>query len=470
MRPRNQTARNQLATVMRRLPWASAAELAAAVEVSVPTVHRLFQELPAGEVLAAGRTRRARYALRRALRGDPSDHPLYAIDAAGNAALLSQLALVQPEGTLLPLTGSAWPVPRDAQDGRWDGLPYPFYDMRPQGYMGRQLARAEYRQLGVSENPKEWSDDDVIFVLTRVGSDVSGNLLVGNEAYDRWLRTKLSPSEPLPEATRDAQYVEMALDALAGGVIGSSAGGEFPKFAALRNRAGQATPHVLVKFSGAGDAAAERRWADLLVCEYLALEQVAGLPGVTSARTRILQNGGRTFLEVERFDRVDLFGRLPLCSLDAVNLAFIGESTTEWPRLAKRLHDDGLVDAETVHAIEHLWWFGRLIANSDMHLGNLSFYPRSKLSQSKLPHSILTLAPAYDMLPMAYAPLPGGEVPQREFAPPLPRPPQRDVWQVACNAAIAFWRQASAEPRISAAFQALCKTNAHELEDIAARV
>ena len=332
--------------------------------------------------------------------------------------------------------------------------------MRPQGYMGRQFARAEHDQLGVSENPGEWTDDDIIFVLTRAGWDVSGNLLLGNQAYDRWLRMKLSPREPLPDAQRSARYAEMALRALDGGPVGSSAAGEFPKFAALRNHAGQATPHVLVKFSGAGPEAAERRWADLLVCEHLALEQAAGLPGLISARSSILQNGGRTFLEVERFDRTGPHGRFPLCSLEALNHAFLGESTTDWTRLARRLHDENLLDVETVHAIERLWWFGRLIANTDMHLANLSFYPGS----------ILRLAPTYDMLPMAYAPLAGGEVPKREFDLALPRPPQRDVWQIACSSAVAFWRQASTEPRISAAFRAICANNGEQLEEIAARV
>ena len=460
MRPRNQSARDQLVAVLGRTPRARAAALAAAIEVSVPTLHRLLDELPVGELLSAGHARRARYALRRAVRGDLSDIPLYAIDPAGNAAPLSELALVRPEGTLLPLAETAWPVPREVQDGWWEGLPYPLYDMRPQGYMGRQLARAEHRRLGVSVNPREWSDDDVVFVLAQVGSDVSGNLLLGNPAYDLWLRTKLSPPDPIGEAGRGTHYAERAQGAVAGGLVGSSAAGEFPKFAALRTRADQTTPHVLVKFSGAGEAAAERRWADLLVCEHLALEQAASLPGVAIARTCVVQHEGRTFLEVERFDRVDLFGRLPLCSLDALNLAFLGDASTDWTRLAKRLHDEGLLDAAMVRAIELLWWFGRLIANTDMHLGNLGFFPGSTLR----------LAPAYDMLPMAYAPMPGGEVPQRGFDPPLPLPAQRAIWQVACGAAVAFWREASADPRISGAFQAVCAGNVQQLNDIAARV
>ncbi len=42
----------------------------------------------------------------------------------------------------MPLPAGTWPVPDEARDGWWEGLPYPFYDMRPQGYMGRQFALA----------------------------------------------------------------------------------------------------------------------------------------------------------------------------------------------------------------------------------------------------------------------------------------------------------------------------------------
>lgn len=459
MRPRNQAARDRLAPLLGRMPRASAPELAGALHVSVPTLHRLLAELPPGQVVFAGRSRRTRYALRRPLRGDLSDIPLYAIDAAGKATLVSNLALVHPQGTLLPMVGSGWPVPPESRDGWWDGLPYPLYDIRPQGYLGRHFARAEHQQLGVSSNPDEWSDDDIVFVLSRAGSDASGNLLLGDEAYRRWLRIKLAPLEPVSEAKLGEHYAHLAQHALMAGVVGSSAAGEFPKFTALRQNR-QSTPHVLVKFSGAGESAAERRWADLLVCEHLALECAATLPNVASARTRVVHHAGRVFLEAERFDRVDLHGRLPVCTLDALDPAFLGGTSTDWTRLVLRLHQIGLADADTVRAVDHLWWFGRLVGNTDMHLANLSFHVSPTLR----------LAPTYDMLPMAYAPLPGGEVPPREFTPPLPLPRQREVWQVACTAALEFWRRASTDARISAPFRAVCAANVCQLNEIAARV
>ena len=203
-----------------------------------------------------------------------------------------------------------------------------------------------------------------------------------------------------------------------------------------------------------------QRWADLLVCEHLALECAAALPGVASARSRIVVQDGRTFLEVERFDRHGLFGRSRLICLATLDAALLGDGSTDWTRLAGRFAAAGLLVADDLQRIQHLWWYGRLIANSDMHTGNLSFRPQGTLA----------LAPAYDMLPMLYAPLPGGEVPPRSFEPPLPLPPQQPVWTAACSAAIAFWTRASQDQRISPGFRRLCLANARRLQQLAERV
>jgi hypothetical protein len=456
MRPRNETARDLLATVLGRRAATAASDIAGPLGVSIPTLHRMLQALGQG-LVSTGKARRTRYALRRDLRGELAPLPLYEVDCTGRAEQVGALDLVRPQGSCLPLTGASWPVPEEARDGWWGGLPYPLYDMCPQGYMGRQFARAEHRQLGVSANPQEWSDDDIAWVLSRRGSDASGNLILGERALEHWQATKLAPIEPLRAHAVGAAYALLAEHAIGAGVAGSSAGGEFPKFAALRERAGSATPHVLVKFSGAERSASVRRWSDLLVCEHLALEAVADLPGGIAARSRIVEHAGRTFLEVERFDRHGPFGRSRLTSLSTLEASLLGAGTSDWTRLAERFHAIGLVDAEAVERVRHLWWFGRLIANTDMHTGNLSFVPDGGLA----------LAPAYDMLPMLYAPLPGGEVPARNFEPALPLPPQRGAWETACVAALGFWDRAAADDRISAAFRRTCVANARRLRELA---
>jgi hypothetical protein len=134
----------------------------------------------------------------------------------------------------------------------------------------------------------------------------------------------------------------------------------------------------------------------------------------------------------------------------------------------------GLIDEPTQACIQLLWWFGRLIANTDMHAGHLSFRPQALGDASDLPRKAgpLALAPVYDMLPMAYAPMAGGEVPPRVFEPalPQPQPHQRQVWLQACWLAQQFWSTPAMDNRISDVFRGLCADNARVLLELAGRV
>jgi hypothetical protein len=98
-----------------------------------------------------------------------------------------------------------------------------------------------------------------------------------------------------------------------------------------------------------------------------------------------------------------------------------------------------------------------------MHDGNLSFRPRSSAEPTAL-----ILAPAYDMLPMLYAPQRGVELPQVHFAPRLPLPAERGAWQDAATAAVEFWSHAADDSRISAAFRAICAENLQTVRKTAA--
>jgi len=437
-------ARQALPQVLRRGPC-SAPELAAALKISPRSALRLLAEQSA-DVVAAGRGPRRRYAWRRALRGVAAALPLYTVDDSGRVHEGPAVTPVAPEGVFCLLAGLGWPVDEPVADGLWPGLPYPLYDMQPQGFMGRAWARFAHAELEVPADPREWNDDDVLHVLARRGADLSGNLILGEAALRLHQQQRLALGPPCAARATPSAYAALAGQAAALGLAGSSAAGEFPKFTTRRALAGAATPHVIVKFSGVADAPATRRWADLLVCEHLALELMPALPGVQAARTRVLQSGGRTFLESERFDRVGEFGRRPLVSLQALNGHLLGLATQDWRVHAQQLHARGWLAAAEVAAVQRLWWFGRLIANSDMHLGNLSLHPA--MGQ-------LTLAPAYDMLPMALAPLPGGEVPAPALRFELPLPAQAAVWHEACALALRLWAAAAADRRISAAFRSI---------------
>ena len=82
----------------------------------------------------------------------------------------------------------------------------------------------------------------------------------------------------------------------------------------------------------------------------------------------------------------------------------------------------------------------------------------------------MTVAPAYDMLPMLYAPQRGGEVPPEDFDPPLPSLAQAEAWRTAATQAIEFWQRASLDTRISEPFRSTCSANAQRVRRLAERV
>jgi hypothetical protein len=459
MRPRNETARDQLNQLLRRNPSAKAANLARLAQVSLPTMHRILKEL-GSEVVRTGRAGHTCYYLRRSLKGLLGDVPVYAVDGAGNATQVGVIKLLEPQGTWLDVAAMGWPVDAEFALGTWpNGLPYPLQDMRPQGFLGRLFAQNEAKALGVSANPKEWSDDDVLHVLLQKGVDTSGNLIIGDTALQSWLDAKAQPASALMPQTLAQSYVNMAEGVTERGVAGSSAAGEFPKFTAVRDLSGSQTSHVIVKFSGTDASNTVQRWADLLVCEHLALQAIRVITGVQSARSRIIQAQGRTFLEVERFDRHGLFGRSPLCSLDTIESAILNKTSADWGQAGDLLLAQGWIDPHAPALLRAIWAFGKLIGNADMHKGNVSFVPVSNLAGP-----VFQVAPVYDMLPMMYAPLPGGELPAPVFNPSLPTPKDREAWLLAYPAARSFWQNAADDQRISGSFREMCARNGAELE------
>lgn len=406
------------------------------------------------EVLTIGRARRTSYAARRHLRGSAEPIPVFQIDERGGAEQVGRLNLAHPDGTVFEFSApSSWPLDDSMRDGWFDGLPYFLQDLRPAGFMGRQFARAHARALPLGDDPRQWSDDDVLHAISLHGAGQSGNFVLGEHAFRLWLDEMQQPAAHVEEARVLETYSESANRAMQDGEVGSSAAGEFPKFTALRVLEGSPT-HVIVKFSGSDNSPGTQRWSDLLICEHLAAQSLAALPGLAAAQTRILRAGNRSFLEVVRFDRHGLRGRSALCSWAALNHGWFGLAGRPWTEGAARLLEHGLIDRETSQAITRLWHFGQLIANTDMHDGNLSFMPR--ISATAPP---LFLAPAYDMLPMLYAPQRGVELPPVRFAPRLPLPVEREAWQAAAAAADQFWSRAADDARISAQFRAVCADN-----------
>ncbi|WP_457428074.1 type II toxin-antitoxin system HipA family toxin YjjJ [Roseateles sp. P5_E7] len=426
------------------------AEIAANLGCATKTAQRLIAT--AGDaVVAAGQTRRRRTAWRRDFRGQRVETPVYRIDADGRPQRIGLLRPIWPFGCHLETEAAAWPTPEEARDGWYQGLPYPLYDLRPQGFLGRAFARRHAPGLSLPPDPRDWDDDALLLGLSAFGDDLPGELLVGDTALRRFLDTRLHLAQPIGTAELQAACATLAAQAMDGSLPGSSAGGEFPKFTVARELPGMATPHCVVKFSGADDSATVQRWRDLLVCEHLAAQAL----GAQAARTRLLLHAGRHFLESERFDRVGPHGRRGVVSLESADAGLVGKAGSDWTRVARALAAQGLLSAEDAERVAERQLFGQLIGNSDMHGGNLGFFHDA---------TGLRLAPSYDQLPMRYAPQASGEVLSPVLAPSLPMPAERERWQRVAPMALAFWRAAATDERISPAFHALCADNAVALE------
>lgn len=421
---------------------ASSSQLQQRLGISQPTASRLLAPLLAsGQVVAVGAARARRYLLPREVDGVGRQVPIHAVQPNGQ---------VQFFGTLYPLSGGGfWMEEADREHGQsafHDSLPWFLYDMRPQGFLGRGFV-GQHPALQLPANLAHWSDDHILKALVNAGEDLPGNLIVGAAAFDRY-QALAAPARCAAPVVTDptTQYPALATQALGQPLAGSSAGGEQPKFSALRDG-----HPVLIKFSPADDSAASQRWRDLLVCEALALQTLADA-GIAAAVTDLVQAQGRVFLQSRRFDRTPQ-GRVGMVSLEVYDRQYIGQGTN-WVDTAHRSDRAGpeRLSADDVRTIVLLDAFGALIANTDRHHGNLSLL---------LHDHRWRLAPAYDMLPMLYAPV-AGEVVPRDFAAQPPRPTVHTlpVWPQARELAVRFWQRAAQDERISAAFRALAQANA----------
>lgn len=442
-----------LVRLLRAQPNLPAGTVRDELGVNRTTLMRMVRAAGA-EVVSYGRARRTRYSARRHTPRFRQPLPLFVIEPTGAYSQAGLLHLAHPTGSVLEWEGSfPWPLDDEMEQGWFDGLPYFLHDLWPEGFLGRAFVRAYARLLELPEDPKRWNEEHVLLAVSKFGSDPVGSFILGDAALQRFLEELQNPPAPLREEDVEIAYARLADAAMANGHPGSSAAGEFPKFTAARQE-GAEVLKVLVKFSGSDASPNSERWSDLLVCEHWAARILPQFLGIAAADSRIIQAARRTFLETTRFDRHGAHGRSPVCTWAAINHAWFGMSEQSWGQGAVRLRERGLIEQPVAEDIAHLAHFGRLIANTDMHDGNLSFRPTSINGRAGF-----ELAPAYDMLPMQYAPVRGVELPQVTFQPHLPVPAERAVWARAADAAVQFWDAAAHDDRISQAFRQTCRQN-----------
>ena len=423
----------------------TAQALAATAGVDRSRISRALASLGA-PIIRLGVTRGVRFALRRRVRGLSDTFPLRRIDAQGRVHDWAELTALH--GGWRVTWASATSVPawsgRMLGLGGWsEGFPFFLGDVRPQGYLGRAVARRLPAVLGLSSDPRDWGDDATLVFLASEGDDLPGDLIVGDAPLARHQARRFASIAGLAEVARAECYPALARETQADGPVGSSVEGEQPKFLARLDRpAGNAQP-VIVKFTDTLTSPTGRRWADLLAAEAQALA-ILHAAGETDAAPRIFDTAGRRFLELDRFDRVGPHGRRGVVTLRSLHEAFGSADTNDWVVAAAELLRDELIMPETLRSIRRRHAFGGLIGNTDMHFANLAFW-----FDDTVP---FRLAPAYDMLPMQWAPAAGGElVPQTlHLRPPLPA--HEADWLIAAGWAGEFWSRVAADDRISVEF------------------
>ncbi|WP_047605730.1 type II toxin-antitoxin system HipA family toxin YjjJ [Rahnella aquatilis] len=429
----------------------TAKEITELLHINQSTLSRRLTKLP--EIVKIGKSRATRYILPRPL-DNQWCFPLYQINETGNAEKVGTLYSIWPgESCAVEMT--------NGQSLIYDGLPWFITDMRPQGFLGRAWGRDINASLHFSDDIKRWTESQTLIALARAGDETVGNFVIGEMAYQRWFH---QPEDiPVPREDKNQVYERLAQRSLAGEEVGSSAGGEQPKFSCYAEHTDREASQVLVKFSAPPVNENARRWGDLLRAESHALRVLrdAGIPA--AAAEIFTGKKGEVFLEVERFDRVGARGRRGLVSLEAVSAEF-GGGSRNWFLTGQQLQRNKIITVQTLGRIEQLYAFGKLIANSDMHQGNLSFIDPAidPLKQA------LSISPVYDMLPMAFAPTNAGAMRREAVSLTLDPLVSKEKWVNAQAWARVFWRKVENDRDISAEFRHLASGMLAQMDGLTA--
>ncbi|WDP90816.1 MAG: type II toxin-antitoxin system HipA family toxin YjjJ [Desulfobacter sp.] len=407
-------------------------EIQAATGLSQSTVSRMLKKT-ADRIVQIQDGRSVRYAATCNAFGGNDKLPLNMIDHFGTKSLIAYLRPLNCGQFFVELINDEFSflLKGESGTGLYDDLPYFLLDLKPQGFLGRQIAKRIAEQSeDFPPDPKMWNTNHVGRYLISNGDDLPGNFILGEQTILRVQRKPIGVSKKL--------YPELAEIAVKGEPPGSSAGGEQPKFTAFNKDLGS---HVIVKFSPKSDNEVAARWRDILITEYHAANVLSG-HNYPAAAIKLFEMEGRLFLESQRFDRVGEFGRSSMLSLDMVDREFVGFGGGNWPRVMENLFSQKLIAEKDIQISKELQDFGRLINNTDMHLGNLSL---------SMEGDHFRLLPIYDMCSMGFAPK-GGEVLPFDFDAFMKT--DSDQAEMVKKMAYEFWESVKHDGRISEQFKA----------------
>lgn len=143
---------------------------------------------------------------------------------------------------------------------------------------------------------------------------------------------------------------------------------------------------------------------------------------------------GAGWLERDNFRCIASNGRVAVVSLETLDSEFSGSGSANGGTAAQRLLQQGEIERRMV-----LYWaFSKLIANSDMHQGNLLF-----------------LRPEQHPVAMAFAPSGNGNMRREAVAIRLSHEVSGTIWRQAELLALEFWRRTAFCPQISYEFRTI---------------
>jgi hypothetical protein len=448
---RSADLRQELITALEAIGVATAAQLQSALGKSQPTISRLLRSAQ-GEVISIGRGRSTRYARRRPILGCVlGQQPIWWHDVHGGVhpwgrlTWLARRQLLVQTGTVGETASKAWLLE--------DRLPWFLAPLKLDGYLGRLAAKTTHLSQMLEGDPQTWGVEQQLYAAIAQTHDGPGAMTLGDTEGGR------SP-DPVPteDDARSAAYDRIAADVASYLNPGSSAGGEQAKFLAIRRASSEdrgSWEHLIVKFSPPHDTPFGARWRDLLHAEATALAVLAEA-GQPVAACRVLESTTRTYLESQRFDRIGARGRRHVVPLAAVHEAFVDLPLTHWLKTAEALVVQHRLSTEDALRIRLWRAFGSLIHNTDMHFGNLSLWADDPVRET------FSLAPCYDMLPMAYKPEPHGwSMAAREPDPAALHDPI--VGAQARRLALRFWQRVADRRGNEPAFAQMAAENARRI-------
>ena len=388
---------------------ASSQDLQSATGMSQAGVSRALAKL-GNRVIKYRDGRQIRYLLTTSAFDVSDSIPICTIDATGHSNTIAHLRPLCHRGFYVePQSACSKLLLGENRDGLFDDLPYFLEDLRPQGFIGRQIAQLLSQQSAFfSADPTRWNTDQIGRYLLSNSNDLPGNFQLG-QLHRQQLHRQ-------PQAIARSDYARLADNVIEGEIPGSSAGGEQPKFSVFSE---DTQAHVIVKFSPRGNDPVAKRWRQILLTEFHAAATLLD-HGLPAAQSSLFEVDGRLFLESRRFDRMGIYGRAPMISLSAIDAEFVGLASN-WVDVTQRLFEQNLLLEKDWLTTKKLWEFGRQIQNTDMHLGNLSL---------SIDQDVFKLLPAYDMCSMRFAPKAHGEL--MRFEPKQIQssdPMAQDFWQ-----------------------------------------